>query len=191
MCTYVYTCVHRPILDIELTPILSVPIHPYSALSYLSPVHYYDSVLFSIVKTLAFNNIKIFIGSVLYYLQNSFKIASLLILQNPKSIKNSLELVCCSPMCSNTVFSTLFTLVLLFTPLQNWQVVAEPRKTPGLLASREEFNPGPEMRLDRLELLCNKVVLKYKRDRESFWQTSEGGRKSTPSLVLAMELYTF
>ena len=42
-------------------------------------------------------------------------------------------------------------------------------KTPGFLAPRgEEFNPGPEMRLDRSELLCNKVLLKYKADRESF-----------------------
>lgn len=101
---YVYTCIHKPILEIELTPMLPVPIHPYSALSYLSPVHYDDSVLFSIVKTLAFNNIKIFIGSVLYYLQNSFKIASLLILQNPKTIKNSLESVavlqCAQILCS-------------------------------------------------------------------------------------------
>ena len=42
-------------------------------------------------------------------------------------------------------------------------------KTPGFLASRgDEFNPGPETRLDRSELLCNKVLLKYKGDRESF-----------------------
>ena len=33
--------------------------------------------------------------------------------------------------------------------------------TPGFLApGGEEFNPGPEMRLDRSELLCNKVLLK-------------------------------
>ena len=42
-------------------------------------------------------------------------------------------------------------------------------KTLGFLASRgEEFNPGPETRLDHSELLCNKVVLKYKGDTESF-----------------------
>ena len=42
-------------------------------------------------------------------------------------------------------------------------------KTLGFLAPRgEEFNPGPETRLDRSELLCNKVLLKYKGDRESF-----------------------
>ena len=43
------------------------------------------------------------------------------------------------------------------------------KKTPGFLASGgEEFNPGPETRLDHSELLCNKVLLKYKGDRESF-----------------------
>ena len=42
-------------------------------------------------------------------------------------------------------------------------------KTLGFLTSRgEEFNPGPEMRLDCSELLCNKVLLKCKGDRESF-----------------------
>ena len=42
-------------------------------------------------------------------------------------------------------------------------------KTPGFLAPRgEEFNPGPETRLNHSELLCNKVLLKYKGDRESF-----------------------
>ena len=42
-------------------------------------------------------------------------------------------------------------------------------KMPGSLASGgEEFNPGPETRLDHSELLCNKVLLKYKGDRESF-----------------------
>ena len=51
-----------------------------------------------------------------------------------------------------------------------WKVAAEPRKMPGYLASGgEEFNPGPVMRLDCSELLCNKVLQKYKRDRESFW----------------------
>ena len=41
--------------------------------------------------------------------------------------------------------------------------------TPGFLApGGEEFNLGPETRLDRSELLCNKVLLKHKGDRESF-----------------------
>ena len=42
-------------------------------------------------------------------------------------------------------------------------------KMPEFLASRgEEFNLGPEKRLDRSEILCNKVLLKYKGDRENF-----------------------
>ena len=42
-------------------------------------------------------------------------------------------------------------------------------KTLGFLTSGgDEFNLGPEMRLDRSELLCNKILLKYKGDRESF-----------------------
>ena len=42
-------------------------------------------------------------------------------------------------------------------------------KTPGFLASGgEEFNPRPETRLDCSELLCNKVLFKYKGARESF-----------------------
>ena len=39
----------------------------------------------------------------------------------------------------------------------------------GFLASGgEEFDQVPVTRLDRSELLCNKVLLKYKTDRESF-----------------------
>ena len=42
-------------------------------------------------------------------------------------------------------------------------------KTPGFVASRgEEFNPGPERRLDHSDLLFNKDLLKFKGNRESF-----------------------
>ena len=42
-------------------------------------------------------------------------------------------------------------------------------KMLGFLASGgEEFNPRPEMKLDHSELLYNKVLLKYKGDREIF-----------------------
>ena len=51
--------------------------------------------------------------------------------------------------------------------LTEWLLLND--KTPGFLASGgDEFNPGPETRLDHSELLCNKVLLKYKGDRESF-----------------------
>ena len=42
-------------------------------------------------------------------------------------------------------------------------------KMLGFLASgREEVNLGPETRLDCSELVCNRVLLEYKRDREIF-----------------------
>ena len=54
-------------------------------------------------------------------------------------------------------------------------------KMPGFLAPRgEDFNPGPEMRLDRSELLCNKVLLKYKGGRESFWHRHQKGAERVP-----------
>ena len=49
------------------------------------------------------------------------------------------------------------------------RLLLSQEKTPGFLASGgEEFNPGPEMRLDCSELFCSKVLVKYKGDRESF-----------------------
>ena len=54
-------------------------------------------------------------------------------------------------------------------------------KMQGFLASgREEFNLGPEMRLDCSELLCNKVLLKYKGDRESFCHRHQKGAERVP-----------
>ena len=66
-------------------------------------------------------------------------------------------------------------------PTWVWKVVAEPQKTSGVLASGgEEFNPGPETRLDCSELLCNKVLLKYKGDRETFWHRHQKGAERVP-----------
>ena len=53
-------------------------------------------------------------------------------------------------------------------------------KSPGFLASEGEFNPGPGTRLDSSELLCNKVLLKYKGDRESFWHRRQKGAERVP-----------
>ena len=53
--------------------------------------------------------------------------------------------------------------------------------TRGFLApGGEEFNPGPETRLDRSELLCNKVLLKYKGDRKGFWYRHQKGAERVP-----------
>ena len=52
---------------------------------------------------------------------------------------------------------------------------------PGFLASRgEEFNLGPDTRLDHSELLSNQVLLKYKRDRESLYIDIRSGQKECP-----------
>ena len=54
-------------------------------------------------------------------------------------------------------------------------------KMLGFLASRgEEFNPRPKMGLDGSELLCNKVLLKYKGERESFWHRHQKGAERVP-----------
>ena len=55
------------------------------------------------------------------------------------------------------------------TSPQDARLLLNHEKMPGFLASGgEEFNLAPEAKLDHSELLCNRVVLKYKRDRESF-----------------------
>ena len=55
------------------------------------------------------------------------------------------------------------------------------KKTLGFLASGgEEFDLGPETRLDRSELLCNKVLLKYKGHRESFWHRHQKEAERVP-----------
>ena len=53
-----------------------------------------------------------------------------------------------------------------------------------LTSGGEEFSLGPVMRLDRSELLCNKVLLKYKRDRESFRHRHQKGAKRVPPASL-------
>ena len=54
-------------------------------------------------------------------------------------------------------------------------------KTLGFLASGgEEFNLGPMTRLDYSELLCNKVLLKYKEIDKASDINIRMGRKSSP-----------
>ena len=56
-----------------------------------------------------------------------------------------------------------------WTSPQNERLLLNYAKTLGFLAPEgEEFNPGPEIRRDHSELLCNKVFLEYKGNRESF-----------------------
>ena len=56
---------------------------------------------------------------------------------------------------------------------------------PGFLASGgEEFNLGPVTRLDHSEVLCDKVLVKYKRDRESFWHRNQKGTETVSPLLV-------
>ena len=76
-------------------------------------------------------------------------------------------IVSCSILYDWKLFN--FTECSLTTFCEVERLLLNHVKTPGFLAlGGEEFNLGPEMRLDRSELLCNKVLLKYKGDRESF-----------------------
>ena len=62
---------------------------------------------------------------------------------------------------------------------ERWLLTHE--KTPGFLASGgEEFNPGPETRLDPSEVLCNKVLLKYKGDKASDIGIRRGQKEHPP-----------
>ena len=62
-------------------------------------------------------------------------------------------------------------------------------KTPGFLASGgEEFNLGPETRLDHSELLCNKILLKYKGDRERFWCRHQKRAERVPPASLQLDV---
>ena len=56
---------------------------------------------------------------------------------------------------------------------------------PGFLApGGEEFNPGPETRLDGSELLCNKVLLKYKEIKKASDIGIRSGQKEYPPVSL-------
>ena len=57
--------------------------------------------------------------------------------------------------------------------------------TPGFMASGgEDFDPQAVIRLDHSELLCSKVLLRYKRDRENFWHRHQKGTERVPPCEL-------
>ena len=101
----------------------------------------------------------------------------------PSGPSQSAELVLprsAAPPHSLSVFHTIVYMCHCSSESRSWKVVVNHKKTPGFLSSREEFNPGPETRLDRSELLCNKVLLKCKRDIESFWHRHQKGAERVP-----------
>ena len=85
------------------------------------------------------------------------------------TLLNSTKLSFFSYALKNQCFQTVVLEKTLESPLDsNERLLLNHEKMLGSLASGGEFNPGPETRLDRSELLCNKVLLKYKGDIESF-----------------------
>ena len=62
----------------------------------------------------------------------------------------------------------------------------------GFLASGgEEFNLWPVMRLDSSELLCVKVLLKYKRDKTSDIDIRRGKKECPSPLGFRIMLHTY
>ena len=55
----------------------------------------------------------------------------------------------------------------------------------------EEFNLWPVMRFDRSELLCVKVLLKYKRDKTSDIDIRRGKKECPPPLGFRIMLHTY
>ena len=49
------------------------------------------------------------------------------------------------------------------------------------LGGGERFDPGPVTRLDHSELLCNKVLLKYKREKTSDIDIRRGQKECPPA----------
>ena len=93
----------------------------------------------------------------------------------PRAYSNS------SLLSRNCHPTTSYSVIPFSFSLSQWKVAAEPGKMPGFLAPRgEEFNLGPETKLDCSELLCDKVLFKYKRDRKSFWQRHQKGAERIP-----------
>ena len=73
-----------------------------------------------------------------------------------------------TPSLFCSIFSSYFFALITEEGFFISEMLLNHKKTQRFLASGEEFNPGPVMRLGPSELLYNKVLLKYKRDRENF-----------------------
>ena len=110
-------------------------------------------------------------------------------IQNSLSESRSCHMIPNLPLKANVTLKILPWLYFWNLLLDSWWEITYKfpnerlllnEKTPGFLASREEFNPGPEMRLDHSEFLCNKVLLKYKGDIESFWHRHQKGAEKVP-----------
>ena len=89
--------------------------------------------------------------------------------------KHTVELVKCSRKHVRQENKELELQASLPCPEEFWmspqdeKLLLNHTKTPGFLASRgEEFSLGPVTKLNRSDVLCNTVLLKYKRERARF-----------------------
>ena len=61
-----------------------------------------------------------------------------------------------------------------------WKVVAEPHKNARVLGLRRRTQSRARDKAWSLRALCNKVLLKHKGDRESFWHRHQKGAETVP-----------
>ena len=98
-----------------------------------------------------------------------------------KRLFSSSSLSAIRVVSSAYLMSLIILPAILIPACASERLLLNHANVPGFLApGGEEFNPGPETRLDRSELLCNKVLLKYKGDRESFWHRHQKGAERAP-----------
>ena len=66
------------------------------------------------------------------------------------------------------------------------KIVAKPRKDAGILGFQRRIQSGARDEAWLLRASCNKVLLKYKGDRESFWHRHQKGVERVPPKFLFM-----
>ena len=82
-------------------------------------------------------------------------------------------------LCFNKIYLHNHQAIVCQFPVKGCR--CEPWMVSEFLVSRgENFDLGPETRLDHSGLLGSKILLKYKWDRESFWHRLQKGVENIP-----------
>ena len=88
---------------------------------------------------------------------------------------------CQAPLPSAISWSLLKFMSIESVMPSNWKVVAEPWKDDGILGlRRRRIQSRSRDEAWSLRVLCNKVLLKYKGDRESLWHRHQKGAERVP-----------
>ena len=82
---------------------------------------------------------------------------------------------------SSWAFCMMYSAYNLNKQGHNEMLLLNHSKMLGFLASGGKFNAGTEMSLLQAELFCNKVLLKYKGDRENYWDKHQKGAERVPT----------